>query len=59
MVKKQSRIIWTQIVSWYTKINDDIYKNIAEDVKTRFDTLSYELDRPIRKSLKSNWINER
>ena len=48
MVKKQSRIIWTQIVSWYTKINDDIYKNIAEDVKTRFDTLSYELDRPIR-----------
>ena len=59
MVKKQSRIIWTQIVSWYTKINDDIYKNIAEDVKTRFDTSSYELDRPIRKSLKSNWINER
>ena len=58
MVKKQSCIIWTQTVSSYTKINDDIYKNIAKDVKTRFDTLSYELDRPIR-NLKSNWINER
>ena len=23
---------------------DDIYKNIAEDVKTRFDTSNYELD---------------
>ena len=26
---------------------DDIYKDIAEDVKTRFDTLNYELDRPL------------
>ena len=26
---------------------DDIYKDIAEDVKTRFDTLKYELDRYI------------
>ena len=25
---------------------DDIYKNIAEDFKTRFDTTNYELDRP-------------
>ena len=25
----------------------DIYKDIAEDVKTRFDTLNYELDRPL------------
>ena len=25
---------------------DDIYKNIAEDVETKFDTLNYELDRP-------------
>ena len=28
---------------------DDIYKDIAEDVKTRFDTSSYELDRPLTK----------
>ena len=26
---------------------DDIYKDIAEDVKTRFDTSNYELDRPL------------
>ena len=26
---------------------DDIYKNIAEDVETRFDTSNYELDRPL------------
>ena len=24
---------------------DDIYKDIAEDVETRFDTTNYELDR--------------
>ena len=27
----------------------DIYKVIAEDVKTRFDTSSYELNRPLPK----------
>ena len=28
---------------------DDIYKDIAEDVETRFDTLNYELDRLLSK----------
>ena len=28
---------------------DGIYKDIAEDVKTRFDTLNYELDRRLPK----------
>ena len=28
---------------------DDIYKHIAEDVETRFDTSSYEFDRPLPK----------
>ena len=28
---------------------DDIYKDIAEDVETRFDNLNYELDRPLPK----------
>ena len=32
----------------YIKI-DDIYKNIAEDIETRFDTSNYELDRPLLK----------
>ena len=37
---------------------DDIYKDIAEDVETRFDTSDYELDRPLIKGRKSNWIND-
>ena len=28
---------------------DEIYKDIAEDVETRFDTSNYELDRPLPK----------
>ena len=28
---------------------DDIYKNIAEDIETRFDTSNFELDRPLPK----------
>ena len=32
---------------------NDSYKNIVEDVETRFDTLNFELDRPL-----ANWINE-
>ena len=28
---------------------DNIYKDIAEDVKTRFDTSTYELDKPLAK----------
>ena len=27
--------------------NRDIYKDIAEDVETRFDTSNYEIDRPL------------
>ena len=26
---------------------DDIYKDVAEDVETRFDTSNYEIDRPL------------
>ena len=38
-----------------------IYINIAKDVETRFDTTSYELERPLTKAknTKSNWINDR
>ena len=28
---------------------DDVYKDMAEDVETRFDTSNYELDRPFPK----------
>ena len=38
---------------------DDSYKDIAEDVKTRFNTSNYELDRlvPKGKNKKKHWIN--
>ena len=35
---------------------DDIYKGIAEDVETRFDTSNYELDRPFPKGKNKNVI---
>ena len=40
---------------------EDIYKDIAEDVETRFDTSNYEIDRrfSMGKNKKSGWINER
>ena len=28
---------------------DDVYKDIAEDIETRFDTSNFELDRPLPK----------
>ena len=31
----------------HTYDTDDTYKDIAEDIETRFDNLNYELDRPI------------
>ena len=30
-----------------THKTDDIHKDIAEDIETRFDTSNYELDRPL------------
>ena len=30
---------------------DDIYKDIAEDIETRFDTSNYEIDRPLPNKL--------
>ena len=35
---------------------DDIYKDIAEDVETRFDSSNYELDRPLHKKKKKKVI---
>ena len=35
---------------------DDIYKDIAEDVETRFDTSDYELNRPLPKWKNKNII---
>ena len=40
---------------------DHIYKDVAEDVESRFDTSNYELDIPLPKgkNKKINWINQR
>ena len=35
---------------------DDSYKDIGEDVETRFDTSNYELDRPLLKGKNKNII---
>ena len=39
MVKKQNYITWIQTVPLYT---DDINRDIAEDIETRFDTSNYK-----------------
>ena len=46
MVKNQNCVILIQTVSLYIY---DIYKDIAKDVETRFDTSNYELDRSLPK----------
>ena len=40
---------------------EDIYKDILKDVEKRFDTLHYELERPLPrgKKQKSHWFNEK
>ena len=49
MVKKQNCVLWIQISFTVHIKADDIYKDIAEDVETRFDTSHYKLDKPLPK----------
>ena len=42
--EKQNCVIQIQMVLLYTKKTDGIYKDIAEDAETRFDTSNYELE---------------
>ena len=60
MVKIQNCEIWIQTYGFIVYIKIDNYKGIAKDVETRFDTLNYELDKPLSKEKrkKSNSINE-
>ena len=46
-MKKQNCVIWIQFHCIHK--NNYIYKDIAEDVETRFDTSSYKLDRSLPK----------
>ena len=42
------KLCYMDIYSFIVHVNtDDIYKDIAEDVETRFDLSSYEIDRPL------------
>ena len=46
-------------MAYIVYITDDIYKDITEDVETRFDTSNYELDRLLHEEEKNNWVDER
>ena len=52
--KARMSYIYTDISFIVYIKTDDIYKDIAEDVETRFDTSNYELDRPLPKGIKIN-----
>ena len=58
-MKKQNCIKWIQTLSFYAQ-KHYIFKVIAENVETRFDTSNYELDIPLPKGKNnSNRSNER
>ena len=57
---EKAKLCYTDTDSFIVYIKtDDIYKDIAENVETRFDTSNYELDRPLPKDKNNNWITER
>ena len=51
MVKMWNCVIWIQIVHIVHIKTDDIYKDIAEDVETRFDTSNYEWNKSYQKKI--------
>ena len=53
-MKMQNWVIWIQTVV-YIKRND-IYKDTAKNVQTRFDTSNYELDEPLYEGKNNNVI---
>ena len=45
---KNTKLFYTDTESFIVHVKtDDIYKYIAEDVETRFDTSNFEIDRPL------------
>ena len=50
---ENAKLCYVDRVSFIVYIKtDDLYKDIAEDVETRFDTSNYELGRPLPKAKK-------
>ena len=47
---EKAKLCYTDTESFIVSIKtDDIYKDIAKDLETRFDSSNYELDRPLLK----------
>ena len=44
---ENAKLCYMDIDSLIVHVKTDIYKDIAEDVETRFDTSNFELDRPL------------
>ena len=54
---EKAKLCYTGTHSFIVYIKrDDIYKEITEDVETRFDTSNYELDNPLPKEKNKNVI---
>ena len=54
---KNAKICYMYTGSFIVHVTaNDIYNDIAEDVKTRFDTSNFELDRPLPKGLISSCV---
>ena len=45
----QNFVMWIQTASLFMQKQMIFYKDIAEDVETRFDTSNFEIDRPLPK----------
>ena len=59
---ENTKLCWIDTAGFIVYLKrDDIYKDIAKDIKTRFDTSNFEIGRPLRKgkNKKSNCTNER
>ena len=57
----KTKIWWKAKLCYYLRKNRDIYRDIAEDVETRFDISNYELDLDhcLKEKWESNWSIER
>ena len=54
---EKAKLCYVDTDSFIVQIKrDDIYKDIAEDVETRFDTSNYELSRPLSKGKRKKVI---
>ena len=53
---KNEIVLYGCIQFYCTQKTDDIYKEIAENVETRFDPSNYKLNRPLKKAIDNKVI---